>query len=163
MKKWKSIVPCIGLAVLLGLYSVAPHPEPGEGLRADNLCKTLLVEKENHEALTWLEQAKPGDIKTIGEQAPEESLRIVQNLYSAGALKAHVIEIERAAGYGETTNIVCVQLPTDPASRQRLFKIQSRIASSQGFDAVPDEGQTYLFLCKSKLSLGQYLRSLLHR
>src|SRR6516162_7138314 len=58
MKKWKAI--CIGMfaAAVIGFYFVTPQPEAGAGLRADQLCKTLLAEKENREALSWLEQSK---------------------------------------------------------------------------------------------------------
>lgn len=163
MTKRKLTFPVLLLAVIAVFYSVMPHAERGEGLRADKQCRTLLAEKENREALSWLEQSKPGDIRTIGEQSPEESLKIVKGLYSAGAVKTQVIEIERVAGYGETTNIVCVELPAEASARKALFKIESRTASSQGFDPVPDEGQTYLFLYKFKLSFWQALRASLHR
>ena len=48
------------------------------------------------------------------------------------------MEIERVAGYGETTNIVCVELPAGMNERKALFKIEAKTASSQGFDRVPD-------------------------
>jgi hypothetical protein len=162
MKKSKLIYTVLLLVVVAAYYSVLRHAARGEGLHADKLCKTLLAEKENREALSWLEQSKPGDIRTIGEQSPEDSLKIVKGLYSAGAVKTQVIEIERVAGYGETTNIVCVELPAAVSARRALFKIESKTASSQGFDPVPDEGQTYLFLYKFKLSIWQALRTLLH-
>jgi hypothetical protein len=149
------------LLVVAIFYFVIPHAERGDGLRADKLCRTLLTERENREALSWLEQSKPGDVRTIGEQSPEDSLKIVKDLYSAGALKTQVVEIDRVAGYGETTNIVCVELPEAASARKALFKIESKTASSQGFDPVPDEGQTYLFLYKFKLSIWQVLRRLL--
>jgi len=162
MKKWKWICAFMLGAILIGFYLITPRPEARTGLSADKLCRKLLLEKENQEALNWLQQSKPGDIRTIGEQNPEESLKIVRDLYSSGAVKAHVVEIERVAGYGETTNIVCVELPKETSSREKLFKAESKVASSEGFDPVPDEGQTYLFLYKFKLSPYQTLRTLLH-
>jgi hypothetical protein len=160
--KWIALLAILAVALGVGAYFMSPHSHPGDGIRADTTCRKLLAEKENREALSWLEQSKPGNIRTIGEQNPEESLKIVKNLYAAGAVKAHVVGIERDPQYGETTNIVCVELPVDHASRKQLFHIEAKVASNEGFDPVLDEGQTYLFLYKFKLSLGQYIRSLLH-
>lgn len=159
MKKCKIICLAIVGAAFLGFYLTRPRPQPGTGLSADQQCRALLAEKENHEALSWIEQSKSGDVRTIGEQSPQQSLAIVKDLYSSGAVKAHVIGIQRVTGYGETTNIVCVELPTTGAStRKKLFKIESDVATSEGFDPVPDEGQTYLFLYKFKLSFWQFVR-----
>ena len=141
-------------------YFVPSHAEPGTGLSADQTCRKLLAEGENREALSWLQESKPGNIRTIGEQSPEESLRIVQVLYNAGAVKVHALKIDREAGFGETTNIVCVELPVASSARQKLFKIEAKTASSGGFDPVSDDGQTYLFLFKFKLSFWQAIRSL---
>jgi hypothetical protein len=162
MTKRKLTYPVLLFVVVAAFYFVMPHAERGEGLRADKLCRILLAEKENREALSWLEQSKPGDIRAIGEQSPEDSLKIVKGLYAAGAVKTHVIGIERVTGYGETTNIVCVELPTAASARKTFFKIESKTASNEGFDPVPDEGQTYLFLYKFKLTFWQVLRSLVH-
>jgi hypothetical protein len=162
MTKKKLTYPVLLFVVVAAFYFAMPHAERGEGLRGDKLCRTLLAEKENREALSWLEQSKPGDIRTIGEQSPEDSLKIVKGLYSAGAVMTHVVGIERVTGYGESTNIVCVELPGAASTRKALFKIESKTASSEGFDPVPDEGQTYLFLYKFKLTFWQVLRSLVH-
>jgi len=162
MKKRKLIYVIVLLAVVAAFYYATPHPEPGAGLRAEKLCRKLLVEKENREALGWLQQSKPGDIRTIGEQSPEDSLEIVKGLYVAGANRAYVIEIERVPSYGETTNTVCVELPPTRSERIKLFKIESKTASNEGFDPVPDEGQSYLFLYKFKLSTWQILKAFLH-
>lgn len=162
MKKWQAVCAVIVATAFLGIYFTRPHPQAGSGLSADKLCRKLLAEKETREALSWLEQSNPGDIRTVGEQNPGESLRIVKGIYASGALKAYAVGIERDSGYGETTNIVCVELPATPVARQKLLEIESKVAASGGFDPVPDEGQTYLFLYKFKLSFGQTLRMLFH-
>ena len=148
--------------VILSAYLMHSRAQPGEGLGADQLCRKLLSEKENREALAWVKESRSGDIRTLGEQSPEESFAIIKNLYDSGAVKAQVVQIERVSGYGETSNIVCVELPAAPRSRQGLFKVEAKIASSGGFDPVPDEGQNYLFLYKFKLSGWHALRTFLH-
>jgi hypothetical protein len=162
MKNWKVSLGFLALLVILGSYLITPRPEPGAGIGADKLCRKLLAENEHREALTWAKESKPGDLRTIGEQSPEESFKIINNLYTSGAISAQIVKIERVSGLGETSNIVCVELPTAPGSRVKLFKIEAKTASNEGFDPTPDEGQTYLFLSKFKLSRWQVLRALLH-
>ena len=141
---------------------VPSRPKPGAGRSADTFCRKLLAEKENSEALTWLKQSRAGDIRTLGEQNPSDSLKMVEEIYNSGAIKANIIDIERVAGYGETSNVVCVEMPAAPEQRRKLFQIESRMATSAGFDPVADDGQTYLFLSNFKLSFGQMLRAPFH-
>ena len=162
-KKGTLIVLAIACAVIAFTHFIPSHAEPGTGMRADETCKKLLAEKENREALSWLQGSRPGDIRTIGEQSPEDSRRIVQRLYSSGAVRVQAVKIDRQAGFGETTNVVCVELPTVSGERQKLFEIEAETASRGGFDPVSDDGQTYLFLFKFKLGLWQILRSLFNR
>jgi hypothetical protein len=158
-KKAAVIVVAIACAVAVLAYFIPSHAEPGTGLHADKTCRKLFAEGENREALSWLQESKPGNIRTIGEQSPEDSLRIVQSLYNSGAVKVHALKIDREADFGETTNVVCVELPGVSSARQKLFKIEAKIASSGGFDPVSDDGQTYLFLYKFKLSFWPAVRS----
>lgn len=162
-KKATVVVLAISCAIAVLAYLVPSYPEPGSGRHADETCRKLLAKGDNREALSWLQESKPGNIRTIGEQSPEDSLRIVQSLYNSGAVKVHALKIDREAGYGETTNIVCVELPVAGSERQKLFKIEAKTASSGGFDPVSDDGQTYLFLFKFKLSFWQTVRSLFNR
>jgi hypothetical protein len=153
----------ISCCVVVFTYFVPSRAEPGTGLRADATCRKLLAEGGNREALGWLQESKLGNIRTIGEQDPEESLRIVQSLYNSGAVTVRAVKIDREAGYGETTNIICVELPVASSARQKLFKIEAKTASNGGFDPVSDDGQTYLFLFKFKLSFSQIIRFLFNR
>ncbi len=134
------------------------HRDPGTGTSADRECRKLIADHGNREALGWLQESKPKNIRTLGEQSPSESLRIAQDLYDAGAVKVLAVKIDSEPGVGETTNIVCVEMPVGLDSRQRLFKIEVQQASDAGFDPVSDDGQTYLFLYKFKLSLWQIVR-----
>ncbi len=121
-------------------------PQPGSGLTADRLCRKLLREKPHVEALVWVQQSKPDDIRTVGDQSPLDSLKIVKNLYDAGAIEVRAIDLERVVGFGETTNTLCVHLPRDAENRKRLFKIEAQVAAAGGFDGVSDDGQDYMFL-----------------
>jgi hypothetical protein len=120
--------------------------EPGSGMSADRLCRRLLQEKSHTEALAWMQQSKRGDIRMVGEQNSSDSLKIVQRLYDAGAVQVHAVDLDRVAGVGETTNTLCVELPNDAGKRQKLFKIEKRVAGAGGFDPVSDDGQAYMFL-----------------
>jgi hypothetical protein len=161
----KAIVILIAISCAFAVlaFLLPSGAEPGTGLRADETCRKLLAESDNREALSWLQESKPGNIRTLGEQSPEESLRIVQGLYESGAVKANALEIERDPGFGETSNIVCVELPAASAARNKLFAIEAKTASSGGFDPVSDDGQAYLFLYKFKLSFWQAVRLFFNR
>jgi hypothetical protein len=139
------------------------RPEPGSGLPGDRTCKNFLARENQREALGWLQESRPGDIRTLGEQTSEDSLKIVQQLYSAGAVSVHAVKIDRVAGVGETVNVVCVELPAAGDGRPRLFKFEAGMANSAGFDPVSDDGQTYLFLANFKLSPWQIVRSVFKR
>jgi len=146
-RRWKSallVVICGGLIYLT--FTHQSPPEPGSGTSADKLCRKLLQEKNHTEALTWSQQSKSNDIRTIGERRPSSSLKIVKRLYDAGAIQVEVVDIERVVGVGETTSTLCVELPHDAEKRKKLLKIEARVAAAGGFDGVYDDGQDYMFL-----------------
>lgn len=74
----------IGVAVAAtlaaALHFLPSRPEPGSGLPGDRTCKNFLKQENQREALGWLREWRPGDVRTIGEQTPEDSLKIVQQL-----------------------------------------------------------------------------------
>jgi hypothetical protein len=127
--------------------------EPGSGLGADQLCRRLLQEKSHAEAFAWIEQSKTKDIRSVGEESPEESLKIVKGLYASGAVQVQAVEVDRVEGVGETVNTLCVELPQDPQKRKKLLAVEAKVARAGGFDRVPDEGQQYMFLHGFKLTL----------
>jgi len=137
-------VVCVSLFYLL--VTRQSPPEPGTGLSADRLCRKLLQEKPHVEALGWARQSKRNDIRTVGEQSPARSLKIIMRLYDAGAAQVQAVGLERVSGVGETTNTLCVELPHDAEKRKNLLKIEANVAAEGGFDGVFDDGQDYLFL-----------------
>jgi hypothetical protein len=101
--------------------------------------------------LAWVKESKDHDIRTIGEQSPEESLNIVERLYQQGAERVWAVDLENYPNEGQSTNNLVIELPTDPKLRQQLFLLEGRVAARGGFDPVSDDGQHYMFLYKFKL------------
>ena len=128
-----------------------PSPEPGSGAKQDPFCRELLQTKTHREALAWVKESREHDIRTIGEQSPEESSKIVERLYHDGAERAWAVDLEIYPNEGQSTNILVVELPTDPGGRKKLFRLEARVAASEGFDPVSDDGQHYMFLYKFKI------------
>jgi hypothetical protein len=153
MRRW---IPALVLAFCgILIYFAMMHQsvgDPGSGMSADKLCRNLLQKKTHAEALTWLNQSRANDVRTVGEQGPEDSLKIVKGLYQAGAVEVQAVDLDRVSGVGETVNTLCVELPGDPEKRTRLLRIEARVARGGGFDRVPDEGQQYMFLHRLKLT-----------
>jgi hypothetical protein len=140
-------------AAFLGwfLFVRIPSPEPGSGAHQDPFCRKLLDSKTHREAFVWVKESKDRDIRTIGEQSPEESLKIVGRLYQEGAERVWAVDLEIYPNEGQSTNNLVIELPTDPKLRRKLFLLEGRVAASGGFDPVSDDGQHYMFLYKFKL------------
>jgi len=150
--KWILFVSFVA-AAFLGwfLFVRIPPPEPGSGAHQDPFCRKLLDTKTHREALAWVKESKDRDIRTIGEQSPEESSKIVERLYQDGAERVWAVGLEIYPNEGQSTNILVIELPTDPKLRRKLFRLESRVAASEGFDPVSDDSQHYMFLYKFKL------------
>jgi|GEM_PF-1648325 hypothetical protein len=133
------------------LFVRIPPPEPGSGSRQDVFCRKLLDTKTHKEALAWVKESRDHDIRTLGEQSPEESLKIVDRLYKQGADRVWAVDLEIYPNEGQSTNNLVVELPTDPSLRRKLFLLEGRVAASGGFDPVSDDGQHYMFLYKFKV------------
>jgi hypothetical protein len=149
--KWLLFVSFVA-AAFLGwfLFVRIPSPEPGSGAHQDPFCRKLLDTKSHREASEWVKESREHDIRTIGEQSPEESLRIVERLYQEGAGRVWVVDLEIYPNEGQSTNSLVIELPTDPKLRRKLFRLEARVAASEGFDPVSDDGQHYMFLYKFK-------------
>jgi len=150
MTKW--LLLSLVAAVFLGwfLFVRIPPPEPGSGAHQDPFCRKLLDTKTHKEALAWVKESKDRDIRTIGEQSPEASLKIVERLYQEGAEQVWAVDLETYPNEGQSTNNLVIELPTNPTLRRKLFLLEARVAASGGFDPVSDDGQHYMFLYKFK-------------
>ena len=132
------------------LVRADPSTRAGSGERQDPFCRKLLDTTTHREALAWVRESKPGDIRTIGEQSPPASVKIVERLYKQGAERVWVVDIEIYPNEGQSTNNLVIELPTDPTLRRKLFLLEARTAASGGFDPVSDDGQHYMFFYKFK-------------
>jgi len=150
--KWLLVVSFVAAAFLGWFFFVrVPSPEPGSGADQDPFCRKLLDTKTHREALEWVKESKGRDIRTIGEQSPEESLKTVERLYQEGAERVWAVDLEIYPNGGQSTNNLVIELPADPKLRGKLFRLETRVAASEGFDPVSDDGQHYMFLYKFKL------------
>jgi hypothetical protein len=150
--KWLIFISFVA-AAFLGwfLFVRIPSPEPGSGAHQDPFCRKLLDSKTHREALAWVKESKDHDIRTIGEQSPEESMKAVERLYHEGAERVWAVDVENYPNEGQSTNNLVIELPTDPKFRKKLFRLEARVAAGGGFDPVSDDGQHYMFLYKFKL------------
>jgi hypothetical protein len=148
---WLALI--VLVCFLLGWYLFIriPSPAPGSGRSQDAFCRDLLQKKSHREALSWVSESSEGNIRTIGEQTPKESLAIVKRLYEQGAKQVWAVDLEVYPNEGQSTNTLIVELPEQAELRKQLFHLEGRVAASEGFDPVSDNGQHYLFLYKFKL------------
>ncbi len=100
------------------------------------------LEGPKAEALGWLKSGSGAN--TLGETSNEESVRLIQAIYSAGAAQVLAVEIDDYEGFQNTGKLV-IALPTDPDARKAVFIWHAEQAESMGFDGERDIGQTHLF------------------
>jgi hypothetical protein len=149
--KWLLSLGFVAALLVWLLFVRIPPPEPNSGAHEDPFCRKLLDTKTHLEALAWVKESRDHDIRTIGEQSPEESLKIVNRLYNEGADRVWAVDLDIYPNEGQSTNVLVVELPTDPKLRRKLFHLEARVAASGGFDPVSDDGQHYMFLFKFKI------------
>ena len=101
---------------------------------------------ESVEALSWLERSD-GKERTISEDSEtllssEDALKLVRELYAAGATEVLVRDIEVEDDF-EDAGSLKVSLPKDPKARAILFTIEARILQEMGssFDPEGEQGQ----------------------
>jgi len=103
---------------------------------------------ESVEALSWLEKAdgKERDIREDPSSMLDlnASLRIVRNLYSAGAVAVYALDVIIGQDY-EFAQSIKVMLPTDNAKRDALFTIgvQALREMESPYDEVDTGGDSF--------------------
>jgi hypothetical protein len=109
------------------------------------LIRKLLKSPSQSEALSWLQNA--GDeVRTLGElSSNEESVSLVENLYSLGAVKVLAVEIDHYPE-GQNSGKLIVELPSDPQKRAQLFRSVGEHVERRGFERDKDTDQCHLFL-----------------
>ena len=100
------------------------------------------------DALSWIGK---NDDKTysIGDSSenlsPADSLQLLRDLKSAGAMRVVAIDTETDSVH-ETTSTLIIELSTLPDARKKVFQIDARVAKTTAFDPTRDTGQKYLML-----------------
>ena len=101
---------------------------------------------ESMEALSWLERSDSKE-RIISEDSgmllsSEDALKLVRELYAAGATEVLVRDIEVEDDLEDASSLV-VNLPKDPKARAALFVIEARVLEEMGssFDPEGEKGQ----------------------
>lgn len=99
------------------------------------------------EALTWLQQGGgEEEWRNVGDSSErpsaEASLRLVRELYAAGAAQVRVVG-RYLDEEGESADYLEILLPQDAAARGALFEMQRRLMRDTGspFDPAEEQGQ----------------------
>ncbi len=71
--------------------------------------------------------------------------QLVEELYAAGAVEVLAVEIDRYEE-GENSGKLVIELSQIAQDREMVLDIAGKIAESQGFDRVTDDGQKYVFV-----------------
>ncbi len=114
---------------------------------SDEFVQRFLNAPNTQEAKSWLCGGSESDFRSVGElETNRESIALVQQIYDAGATEVLAVEIDDYPGEGQNTGKLVIKLPDSAEARQRVFAWAGDIAESQGFDAEPDSGQSYVFV-----------------
>lgn len=81
----------------------------------------------------------------LAEWSLDESVRVVEQLYAAGALQVWAVAFDRNLPY-ESINTLIIALPDKRDPRARALELANQNKTRQGFDTEQDCGQTHLHL-----------------
>lgn len=111
----------------------------------NELIQELLADPEKMEALDWLKSSTDKCEHTLGEMPPDESLKMIQEVYALGAAHVWAVEIDKDDDLEETGKLV-LELPASNEERKQVFIWAANWAKRLGFDPEPDLGQSHLFV-----------------
>jgi hypothetical protein len=117
-----------------------------------NFCENLISAPNAKEAREWLQTGRGRGfaLVTLGElDSTEDSLVLVEKAYAAGAVRVTAVEIDDypdLMGGCQNTGKLVVTLPDAPSKRAKVLAWASEIAEEQGFDALTDTGERYVFV-----------------
>lgn len=123
------------------------HKTANQGKQDDRQFIGDLLKSRTAEARGWLIGDKASaERNNLGELGTDLSLRLVEQLYTLGAIVVLAVNIDSIPGEDvETTDDILVRLPGHGIGRASLFEFENRHAAEQGFDGVVDQGQEYLY------------------
>lgn len=115
--------------------------EQAEGM--DKFVEEELASNKHAEARDWCD---PRHKTHMGfEVSTSEMLRLVNEMYAAGAAKVYVTGIDELAGR-QISAAMAMELPTDPAARKKVFEWQHGFAQMIDDEPMQDFGQKYYYM-----------------
>lgn len=106
----------------------------------------LLQGPRAREAKSWLKERRQPS-RTLGEATgQDESIRLVDKLYSLGAVAVHAVEINGGPSEDQNTGRLVIELPQDQNMRGKVLSFCGNLASEMGFDPDQDMEQRYVLL-----------------
>jgi hypothetical protein len=114
----------------------------------EQLISRFLSDRKKSEALNWLEGSSAKDERIIGAcKTNPDSIRLVKEIYRAGALKIIAVQIRKKRGSGTYyTGKLVAELPQGAKLRKAIFAWCKKQGDSLGFSPDPDHGESHLFL-----------------
>jgi hypothetical protein len=113
----------------------------------EQFIQQLLAGPNSAEAYSWLDECSDESLRTVGElESNEQSLDLIQEIYTAGAVKVIAVEIDKYPDGAENTGKLVILLPAETEARKRVLEWCSKISEEQGFAAHEDVGQKHVFV-----------------
>lgn len=115
--------------------------EKSEAEESDKQIEEWLAEPDTAEARRWLQS----DSHILFEGDKETAVKLVSDLYSAGAKEVWIIGISEL-GDSEVAAAFVAVLPDDTAARKRVFAVESEFQKLVDLEPSRDVGQKYLHM-----------------
>ncbi|MFW6154173.1 MAG: toxin-antitoxin system YwqK family antitoxin [Planctomycetota bacterium] len=126
--------------------STATSKTEADRMDTDTVCLRLLEDPDAQEALSWLTEPD-APFRSLGEGTEQdESIQLVERLYTLGAVRVTVIEIDGGPNEEQNSGKLIIELPDEQTRRDSVMHVCDDIASDLGFDPETDTGQRYRFL-----------------
>jgi hypothetical protein len=113
----------------------------------ERLIERLLRKPSKAEALSWLGHSDPTSRRTLGAfETTRESLKLVREIYHAGATEVIAVDIEAFPDRKQNTEKLIVTLPSKPAERKAVFAWCSRQGKKISYSPEKDSGEKHLYI-----------------
>jgi hypothetical protein len=113
-----------------------------------SFCESLISAPNAKEAREWLESGRKRGFTLGVLDSTEASLALVEKAYASGAVQVTAVEIDDYPDMGglQNTGKLVIELPDVPSKRAKVLAWASKIVEKQGFDALSDTGERYVFV-----------------
>ena len=105
----------------------------------DEVAREEIADPNHAEAREWLRNPQ----HTVFEGERRRIVSLVDEFYAAGATKVYVTGIEKIMDSDVTATLV-VELPSDKATRKKIFDVESAWQKEVGDEPTPEVDQKYL-------------------